>query len=476
MSDDAIRTVPHNIEAEQALLGALLIDNRTFESVAEIVDETAFYEPLHGDIFRAIASRLRRGQGATPITLKEHFKDHAPLTDEISVWAYLVRLGRQATTTRNARDYARLVRDLARRRALILVGEDLAAAAYAASADESSAALIEAAEQRLYALAEVSTAKAELSFADALSQAFDDVHAAYQAGGVFPGAKTGYADLDAKLGGFGDTDLVILAGRPAIGKTALSINIALNVATSERTLPNGEVCRQGVHIFSQEMSAAQLAMRVLSDRASISSEKLRRGDVAESQIRRLMDEVEAAAPLPIVIDETGGLSVAQITSKARRVKRRLGTRLIVIDYLQLMRASGGRENRVQEMTEITTGLKALAKELGCPILALSQLSRKVEDRADKRPHLADLRESGSIEQDADTVLFVYRDDYYLAREEPDVDDVVKYSEWQAKTSRSAGKAEVIIAKNRHGGTGIVHLAFDAATTRFSNLAREGRHA
>lgn len=806
-----LRELPHNIAAEQALLGAILMDNRALERVSDTIEAHHFHDPLHGEVYEACRSLIAAGRTATPITLRTAFENHEPLSEDMTVPQYLVRLVAAAVTIINAPEYARLIRDLAARRRLIEIGEDMVNAAYDGDVETRPERLVEEAEQALYSVAEHRATSSEVTFQTAVDRAVDSTLAAYKLGGVFQGLSSGFVDLDRMIGGLGDTDLVILAGRPAMGKaqaldepvllangswrkmgeikigdelasidgapslvigrfpqgvrkmyritfsdgrstecdadhlwrvhcrhwsdartlttkeiitklgakryrgrlwidyvsgdfghdsalpidpyvlgsliangrlksstpvlstpyssivdrvaktisanggrvsqcdaiswrlkgqnqrnalldslrelglaglkstekfippvylsasrqaresllsglidgdgwvekfgamryatssprladdvaslvrslggwvsikpkkarysykgqkydglpsyvlnlvlpdpsvavtvpqklertinrrgtkrltvtsveesrfthaqciavthptnlyvtrdyivthnTALAVNIALNAARRERTLPDGQCVPQPVHIFSMEMSADQLAARVVGAETNLSSDRLRRGDIDEHHAGVLVQHAPQIGRLPIIIDESGGLSVAQIATRARRVKRKLGTRLVVVDYLQLMRSAGRRDNRNQEISEITNGLKALAKELGVPVLALSQLSRQVEHRADKRPQMADLRDSGSIEQDADTILFVYRDDYYLAREEPDPGDVKEYAIWQDRVSRATGKAEIIVAKNRHGPTGIVHLAFDGSRTRFANLAR-----
>lgn len=474
-SDDRLAAhFPHNIDAEQALLGALLINNAfVYEQIEDVaLAPSDFFDPLHAKLFDAAVARIKAGHLASPITMKPMFDGYEPITPDLPVWKYLgLLITNDAAMPHAAKGLAIEVKALAARRGLVTLGEQLITAArFDAESDPKS--LIEGAERQLASLAEPERAHGEMTFAQALDAAFGEIHAAYQAGGVFQGTKTGYIDLDAKIGGFGDTDLVVLAGRPAMGKTALAVNVAFNAARADRALPSGEIVPQHVHFFTQEMSNAQLAMRILSERTTIAGDRLRKGDIDEHHVKKLMEQIaDLKSSVRMTLDETGGLSVSQIASKARRVKRKHGTRLIIIDYIQLMRSSRRSDNRVQEITEITTGLKALAKELGVPILALSQLSRKVEERADKRPQLSDLRESGSIEQDADSVLFVYRDDYYLHREEPDKQDALKYADWEQKKNSVDGKAEVIVAKNRHGPVGIVRLAFDAKLTRFANLAR-----
>lgn len=466
--------IPHNIELEQGLLGALLLDNRARERV-ETLSATHFYDPQHGEIFDLICATIEAGRVASIVTLKTAVASWPPISKELSVAQYMGRLAANGASIFEVADYAKKIKELATRRAMIDIGYALVSGA--SNEDDPAIAVLNRAEIDLFALADKGRASREISFSDALSAALALANAAYENGGKLSGLSTGLADLDSKLGGLQKSDLLVLAGRPAIGKTALVTNIAFSVARSY-------VGRDGkangcVHFFSQEMSATQLAMRLLGEHSEVSSEKLRRGTFAEHEFRSAMETADRIRSTPIHIDETGGISLAQLVTKARRVKRQKNTHLMVIDYLQLMSGSGrSNENRVNEITAITTGLKALAKELDIPIIALSQLSRKVEERSDKRPQLADLRESGSIEQDADVVLFVYRDEYYLDREEPSTDDTFseEYLKWKERKDKASGKAEVIIAKHRHGPTGIVELSFEADKTRFGNIARHGGRA
>lgn len=458
------RAVPFNLDLEQALLGAILVNNNTLDRIAGAISVGHFFDPLHQEIFGAILDLTAKGRRADPLTLKVMFEGAPPVGD-LTVPQYLGTLAGKATTTISALDYAGAIVDLATRRSLIIIGEDVVNSAYDAAASVAPQALIEDAEARLFEIAEKGrNVRDEISFADASMAAVTAAHEAYKSGGRMRGLSTGFADLDEKLGGLQKSDLIILAGRPSMGKTALATNIAWNVA------------RQGVTVDfrSLEMSAEQLAMRILSSVAGVPSEKLRRGSCDEREMRDVIEAQRAVEDTPLLTDESGGLSIAQLAARARRTKRKHGTELIVIDYLQLM--AGGkrtRDNRVQEVTEITTGLKALAKELEVPIIALSQLNRAVEGRAEKRPQLSDLRESGSIEQDADIVLFVYREEYYIERTKPAESDMEAALEWGKKMAAAAGKAEVIIGKQRHGPIGIVDMAFDGPLTRFSDLARGG---
>lgn len=456
-------TPPHNLGAEQALLGALLLNNEVCERVCDIVDAKHFFEPVHGEIYAAALKMIQVGRLANPLTLKPVF-ENAPWVGNLSVPQYLATLLGHAGSAQAAKDYAKQVRELSLRRSLIVIGEDISAAAHDTSGGEA-AGLVEEAESHLFALIEHTAQAMDYTFAQAMQEALQITNDAYK-GKKIPGLSTGITDLDERLGGLQSPDLIILAGRPSMGKTALATNIAYNVAKTNAA----------VDFYSLEMSAAQIGMRILGEEGGIASSSLRRGKVSETQFRSLVDKVRSIEGKPFYINQTGGLSIAHLAAKARRNKRLHNTQLIVIDYVQLMTASNTRGgNRVQEITEITTGLKALAKELSVPIIALSQLSRNVEHRPDKRPQLSDLRESGSIEQDADIVMFVYRDDYYLERSPPDETDLSAYSDWSTKMASLKGKAEVILAKHRHEQTGTVHLAFQSDLTRFSNLATpEGR--
>ncbi len=472
------RLAPHNIDAEQALLGAILVNNEAFYRVSDFLEAEHFYEDLHRRIFEVAASLIKAGKVATPVTLKTFLGD-ADLGG-ITVSQYLARLAAEATTIINAMDYGRTISDLSTRRKLIAIGEDTVNAAYDAPVDSTPREQIEDAERKLFALAETGRYDGGfLRFTDALTAAVDMAAKAYQREGKLSGISTGLVDLDRMLGGLQPSDLVILAGRPAMGKTSLVTNIAFNIAKAYRgeKRPDGtiETMNGGiVGFFSLEMSAEQLATRIIAEQSGIPSYKIRRGDIREDEFYKLTDAAREMQSIPFYIDQTGGISIAQLTARARRLKRQKGLDVLIVDYLQLLSGSSKKgENRVQELTEITTGLKALAKELSVPLIALSQLSRQVEARDDKRPQLSDLRESGSIEQDADVVMFVYRDEYYLQNREPKP-GTQEHLDWQAEMDRAHGKAEVIIGKQRHGPTGTVQLAFQANITRFTDLADEDK--
>ena len=476
----AFRTPPHNIEAEQSLLGAILVNNDAFYRVSDFLLPGHFFEPLHRSIFETADSLIRAGKVATPITLKTFLPADTEIAAGMTVGQYLARLAAEATTIINAHDYGRAVYELALRRDLIHIGEDMVNVAFDAPVDFAPRAQIDDAERRLYELAEAGRYDGGfMRFGQAIASAVDMAANAFQRDGKLSGIATGLRDLDVKMGGLQPSDLVVVAGRPGMGKTALATNIAYNVAKAHR----GEIQADGssksvsggiVGFFSCEMSAEQLATRIMAEQTGIPSSTIRRGGITESDFDKIRDCSIALQSLPLYVDETGGLSISALTARARRLKRQKGLDLLVVDYIQLLQASGHRrqDNRVQEVTEITTGLKALAKELNIPIVALSQLSRDVEKRDDKRPQLADLRESGSIEQDADVVMFVFREEYYLANKEPAA-GTPEHEAWQTKMAAVHGKADILISKQRHGPTGPVELQFEAAVTRFSDLAHEG---
>ena len=473
----AYRSAPHNIEAEQSLLGAILVNNDAFYRVSDFLQSQHFFEPIHQLIFDTAASLIRAGKIATPVTLKTFLPADTDLGG-ITVAQYLARLAAEATTIINAQDYGRTVYDLSIRRELIRVGEDMVNVAFDAPVDFAPRAQIEDAEKKLYDLAESGRYDGGFQkFALAMKTALDMAANAYLRDGKLSGIATGLRSLDVKMGGLQQSDLIIVAGRPGMGKTALATNIAYNIAKAHRDelQPDGtrKTTNGGiVGFFSCEMSAEQLATRILAEQTGIASSTIRRGGITEGEFEIIKNHTIELEHLPLFVDETGGLSISQLTARARRLKRQKGLDLIVVDYIQLLQGSGKRsDNRVQEVTEITTSLKALAKELNVPVVALSQLSRQVESRDDKRPQLSDLRESGSIEQDADVVLFVYREEYYLQNKEPRV-GTPEYEKWQLDMAMVHGKAEIIIGKQRHGPTGTVALQFEANVTRFADPAQD----
>ncbi|NBV60987.1 MAG: replicative DNA helicase [Rhodobacteraceae bacterium] len=467
-------TVPHSIEAEQQLLGAILTNNDVYDRVASIIRSKHFYDPVHARIFDVAAARIAKNNLASPVTLKAYFEDDEGLK-ELGGPAYLARLAGAAIGAYAVRDYAQMIYDLAVRRELIRLGQDISARARRVEADTDPKEQIVAAEQALYTLSEQGQTESGFqSFLRAVTDAVNVANAAYQREGGLAGISTGLMDLDSKLGGLHKSDLIILAGRPSMGKTSLATNIAFNIAKAYRkgTLPDGtEGAVDGgvVGFFSLEMSAEQLAARVLAEASEISSHKIRQGDMDESEFRRFVEAAKDLEACPLFIDDTAAIPIAQLAARARRLKRTHGLDVLIVDYLQLVR--GTSDNRVQEIGEISMGLKAIAKELSIPVIALSQLSRQVESRDDKRPQLSDLRESGSIEQDADVVMFVFREEYYVEREKPGDERLEEMAAWQDRMSRLHGKAEVIIGKQRHGPIGTVELSFESQFTRFGNLVK-----
>ncbi|MBB4001013.1 MAG: replicative DNA helicase [Aurantimonas endophytica] len=472
------REAPNNIEAEQALLGAMLVNNDAYYVVHDFLKPDHFFEPLHREIFSKTSEMIRMGKIANPVTIKTFLAANDKV-GELTVAQYLARLAAEATTIINATDYGRAIYDLAMRRSLIRIGEDMVNIAFDAPLDMEPKGQIEDAERRLFELAETGRYDGGFqSFTEAVTLAVQMATAAKDRDGGLSGVSSGIIGLDRRMGGLQSSDLIILAGRPAMGKTSLATNIAFNIAAAYEPAEQADgsfKAKNGgvVAFFSLEMSAEQLATRIISEQTEISSSKIRRGNINDQELTKLIACSEMMQKLPLYIDQTGGISIAQLAARARRLKRQRGLDVMVIDYVQLMQGSSkaSSQNRVQEITEITTGLKALAKELSVPIIALSQLSRQVESREDKRPQLSDLRESGSIEQDADVVMFVYRDEYYLSNREPKpgTDEHLK---WEQALNEARGKAEVIIAKQRHGPTGTVPLAFQAEYTRFTDLADE----
>ena len=468
--------VPHSIEAEQQLLGAILTNNDLFDRVAQILRAEHFYDPVHARIFETAAARIAKNNLASPVTLKAFLEDDAGLA-ELGGPAYLMRLAGAAISSFAVRDYAEMIYDLAIRRELIEVGNDIAAKAARVDVQSEPKEQIVEAEQKLYALAEQGqTEQGFQSFLTAVTDAVKVANAAYQREGGLAGVSTGLIDMDKKLGGLHRSDLLILAGRPSMGKTSLATNIAFNIARAYKkgiTTSGEEGAVDGgvVGFFSLEMSAEQLASRILSEVAEIPSNQIRRGDFTESEFRRIVDAAKELEAAPLFIDDTPALPISQLAARARRLKRTHGLDALFVDYLQLVRGTGRSENRVNEISEITMGLKAIAKELDIPVVALSQLSRQVENREDKRPQLSDLRESGSIEQDADVVMFVFREEYYKEREKPGDHELDKMGQWQEEMERLHGKAEVVIGKQRHGPIGTVELSFEGQFTRFGNLVK-----
>lgn len=474
----AEEVLPHNIEAEQQLLGAILTNNDTYERVSDILKPAHFFDPVHARIYEVAEARIHKNSIASPVTLKAFLEGDEGLA-ELGGPAYLVNLASASISSFMARDYAQVIYDLAVRRELIDVGSNIADQARAARIDKEPAEQITEAEQALYALSEQGQQSSGFqSFLSSVTSAVQQANAAYMRSGELSGISCGLSDLDHKLGGLHPSDLIILAGRPSMGKTALATNIAFHVARTYKKgkRPDGsEGAISGgiVGFFSLEMSAEQLSGRILSEASEIPGQQIRRGDMTEDEFRRFVDAAKDLEACPLFIDDTPALPIAQLSARARRLKRTHGLDLLVIDYLQLCRGmlSGQNHNRVNEISEITMGLKAIAKELNVPVIALSQLSRQVENREDKRPQLSDLRESGSIEQDADVVMFVYRGEYYKERQKPNDHELDKVAAWQDEMDQLTGKAEVIVGKQRHGPIGNVDLSFDGQFTRFSTIAK-----
>ncbi|MBM3560464.1 MAG: replicative DNA helicase [Alphaproteobacteria bacterium] len=482
----APRTLPHNVQAEASLIGAILANNRAFERVQDFLEPQHFADPAHGRVYAACKTLIERGQLAQPVTLRNYLERDQQLA-EVGGVDYLARLAAAVITIYNARDLGQEIYDCFLRRELIDVGEDVVLRAADHDLDEPATKQIEYAENRLFTLAQQGTSETGfIPFQKAMTLALDLATAAYKRDGQLVGVPTGFSDLDRLLGGLHKSDLVIVAGRPAMGKTAFATNIAHYAARSVRreTGDDGRVAevRETVAFFSLEMSSEQLATRILSEQAHVRSDAIRRGDIQEEEYNRVFAASQELNNLLLFIDDTPALSVSALRTRARRLKRTHGLSMIVVDYLQLLQPPGDRrsENRVQEVSEITRALKAVAKELQVPVLALSQLSRAVEQRDDKRPLLSDLRESGSIEQDADVVMFLYREEYYLrqAQDRREHESDEKFHErlkrHEERLAACRNKAEVIIAKQRHGPVGIVELQFEGEFTRFADLARGDR--
>lgn len=451
-------TLPSNIEAEQALLGALLYENEIQDSIGSFLKADHFYDPVHGRIYAEVSRLIEQGRLADAIVLKDTMTSDEGLK-ELGGVKYLAVLLDNATDGMAAVEYAKAIQGLALRRAVIRIADQMASEAREAEPDADANDLITLAEGELYALANQGTTRSYIDFAESVRQSVEMARAAHERGGV-SGVSTGFRSMDAKLGGFQATDLIIIAGRPGMGKSALATNCAYALARAG----------QPVGFFSLEMSAEQISTRILSDRCGIKSEDIRRGKMSAAQLSDLEDAAQEISSLPIYIDDRGGQGIGRLCAQARRMTRRHGLKAIFVDYLQLADGEAGPgSNRVQELTRITTRLKGLAKDLGIPVIALSQLSRQVEQRENKRPQLSDLRESGSIEQDADVVLFVYREAYYKEKDKPADTSSREYAEWMRDFRPIEAKAEIIIGKQRHGPTGTVHMGFNAAHTRFSDL-------
>ena len=467
LTDNSIeQKQPSNIEAEQALLGSILVNNDIIDEVSTIINPTSFYDPAHTKIYEVIETLNNKGMIANPITLKNYFEKDDML-NEVGGTEYLVKLTRFSGSTKQAIDYAKVIHEMYLRRELVLISDNLSSETLN-SKEQTAEKIIENTEKSLFDLAERgSFSQSFLKFNQALDQTIEMATLAMKNDKGIVGVPTGLTDLDEKLGGLHKSDLVILAGRPSMGKTALATNIAYHAAQNIMSKQD----KSSVAFFSLEMSSEQLSTRILSEQARIKSDDIRRGKVTEEEINRYIETSRNIYNLPLFIDETPAITIATLSNRARRIKRLFGVSLVVVDYIQLMRSASNRsDNRVQEISEITQGLKALAKELNVPILALSQLSRAVEQRDDKQPQLADLRESGSIEQDADVVMFVYREAYYLERKQPKLGSI-EHAEWQSKMNDVNGLADIILGKQRHGPTGTIKVEFEGIYTKFKDLTK-----
>ncbi len=464
------RKMPSNIDAEQALIGSVLVNNDIIDEVANIINFKEFYDPIHSKIYDMIEKLHNKGMIANPITLKTPFEKDENLT-EVGGTEYLVKLTRLSSSVKQSIDYAKIVHEKFVKRELVKISESLSENAVDEKIEKSGEDIIQDTEKLLFDLAERGTFNQSfLKFDQALDQTLEMARNAMKSDQGIVGIPTGLNDLDERLGGLHKSDLVIIAGRPSMGKTALATNIAYYAA--KKILD--ENLKTSVAFFSLEMSSEQLATRIISEQSRIKSNDIRRGKVTDQEFNRLIETSRSIHELPLVIDETPAITIATLSNRARRIKRLFGLNLIVVDYIQLMTTGSKRyDGRVQEISEITQGLKALAKELNVPVLALSQLSRAVEQRDDKKPQLADLRESGSIEQDADVVMFVFREEYYLERKEPKL-GTIEHAEWQSKMNEIIGAADIIIGKQRHGPTGNVKVEFEGIYTKFKDASKTGQ--
>ena len=459
---DQFKELPNNIEAEQAVIGSILVSNDIFDEISTIISSINFYDPMHQKIYEAIESLIYKGMLANPITLKNYFEDEK---DDLNVPEYLVKITKFSTSVRQAIEYSKIIYDMFVRRELIKISEQTIDSAKLNELDTNGQNIIENSERLLFDLAEKGSFNSSLiKFDEAMKQTIEMASAAYKNEEGIVGVPTGLRDLDDKLGGLHQSDLIIIAGRPSMGKTSLATNIAFNAA--QKLQDSGK--KSSIAFFSLEMSSEQLSTRIISEQARISSNDIRRGRISDEQFDKFLETSKNIADLPLFIDETPAISIAAMSNRARRIKRQHGLDMVVVDYIQLMRGTTfNKDGRVQEISQITQGLKAIAKELGVPVLALSQLSRQVEQRDDHKPQLSDLRESGSIEQDADVVMFVYREGYYLSRKEPR-EATVEHAEWQAKMNEVAHLAQIIIGKQRHGPIGNVTLEFEERFTKFKD--------
>ena len=459
---EKFKELPNNIEAEQSVIGSMLVTNEIFDEISTIISSENFYDPMHQKIYNAIENLIYKGMLANPITLKSYFENEK---DDLDVPEYLVKITKFSTSVRQAIEYSKIIYDMFVRRELIKISEQTIDNAKINDLDSNGQNIIENTEKHLYDLAEKGSSNSSLiQFDDAMKQTIEMASAAYKNEGGIVGVPTGLRDLDDRLGGLHQSDLIIIAGRPSMGKTSLATNIAFNAANFIQQ--SGK--KSSIAFFSLEMSSEQLSTRILSEQARIGSNDIRRGRISDEQFDRFLETSKNISDLPLFIDETPAISIAAMSNRARRIKRLNGLDMIVVDYIQLMRGTSyNKDGRVQEISQITQGLKAIAKELSIPVVALSQLSRQVEQRDDHKPQLADLRESGSIEQDADVVMFVYREGYYLQRKEPR-EATVEHAEWQAKMNEVAHLAEIHIGKQRHGPIGKVTLEFEERFTKFKD--------
>ena len=457
-----LKELPNNIEAEQSVIGSILLNNEIFDEINMLLNSKNFYDPMHQKIFNAIEKLIYTGMLANPITLKNYFENEK---DELNVPDYLVKITKFSSSSRQAIEYSKLIYDLYVKRELIKISENIIDSAKLNDLDQDGKTIIENFEKSLIDLAEKGSFSSSLvKFDEAMKMTIEMASNAYKSEEGIVGVPTGLTDIDDRLGGLHKSDLIIIAGRPSMGKTALATNIAFNAA--RKIQDDGK--KSSIAFFSLEMSSEQLSTRILAEQSRIKSNDIRRGKISEDQFDKFIETSKNISELPLYIDETPAISIAALSNRARRIKRLHGLDMVVVDYIQLMRASNFKEGRVQEISEITQGLKALAKELSVPVLALSQLSRAVESRDIKKPQLSDLRESGSIEQDADVVMFVYREAYYLEKMEPRA-ATVEHAEWQAKMNEVSNLAEIIIGKQRHGPTGNIMLEFEAMFTKFKDI-------
>ena len=462
---DSFKELPNNIEAEQAVLGSILVSNEMFDEINTIISNRNFYDPMHQKIFSAIENLIYKGMLANPITLKNFFENEK---DDLNIPEYLVKVTKFSTSSRQTIEYSKIIYDMFVRRELIKISENTIDSAKLNDLNVSGKNIIENSERLLFDLAEKGSFNSSLiKFDEAMKLTIEMASKAYKNEEGIVGVPTGLRDLDDRLGGLHNSDLIIIAGRPSMGKTALATNIAFNAA--QKLLEKGT--KSTIAFFSLEMSSEQLSTRILAEQSRIKSNDIRRGKISDEQFDKFIETSKNISELPLYIDETPAISIAALSNRARRIKRLFGLEMVVVDYIQLMKASlNNRDGRVQEISEITQGLKAIAKELAVPVVALSQLSRAVEQRDDHKPQLSDLRESGSIEQDADVVMFVYREAYYLENKQPKLGSI-EHAEWQSKMNDVNGLADIILGKQRHGPTGTIKVEFEGIYTKFKDLSK-----